>query len=84
MKFKKGKAFTLIEILVSLAVFGLVMAASGGALCKIYNDWCRQRNDMLYIENARWALEFMSRELRRTKNSDDFQIKGVDKQSSLI
>jgi prepilin-type N-terminal cleavage/methylation domain-containing protein len=64
MKFKRGKAFTLIEILVSLAVFGLVMAAAGGGLCRIYNDWRRQRDDMRYIEDARWALEFMSREMR--------------------
>ncbi len=62
----RRRAFTLVEILISLAVFGLVMAAAGGALYGVYNDWRRQRNYMECIENARWAMEFMGNEIRYT------------------
>lgn len=62
MKDKKG--FTLIEILVSLAAFSLVMVSMGSAFYKIYNDWLRQRDYNLVLENSRWAMEFMSNEIR--------------------
>ena len=62
MKDKKG--FTLIEILVSLAAFSLVMVSMGSAFYRIYNDWQRQRDYNLVLENSRWAMEFMSQEIR--------------------
>lgn len=61
---KDIKGFTLIEILVSLAAFSLVMVAMGSAFYKIYNDWQRQRDYNLVLENGRWAMEFMSDEVR--------------------
>ncbi|OQX54088.1 MAG: hypothetical protein B5M48_01650 [Candidatus Omnitrophica bacterium 4484_213] len=67
-RFSEKKSFTLIEISVSLVVFGLVMAAAAGALCGIYNDWRRQRNYVECIENARWAMEFMGNEVRQGGN----------------
>lgn len=60
-----AKGFTLLEILVGLTVFGFVMAAASGVFLGIYRDWQKQRDDILYLENARWALEFMTKEIRR-------------------
>lgn len=61
---KKFKGFTLVEILVSLAVFGLVMAAAGGVLFGIYRNWDSQRQYMKCIDSGRWAMEFISRYIR--------------------
>jgi len=63
-KMKDKKGFTLIELLVSLAVFSLVVVSMGSAFYKIYNDWQRQRDYNLVLENGRWAMEFMSNEIR--------------------
>ena len=67
MKYKNG--FTLIEIMVSLAVFAIVMTAMGSAFYKTYKDWQRQRDYGLVLENARWAMEFMSNEIRTGRNN---------------
>ena len=64
IKTQDTKGFSLVEILISLVVFGLVMAAAGGAFYGIYNEWRRQRNYLECVENARWAMEFMSNEIK--------------------
>lgn len=64
--FKKG--FSLLEVLVALAVFGLVMAAAAGAFSSIQQAWRKQRNTIDLVQNARWAMEFMANEIRE-KNS---------------
>lgn len=63
--------FALIEILVGLAVFGLVMAAAGGAFYGIYKDWQRQKVYLQCIEDARWAIQLISNELRSIGSSFD-------------
>jgi prepilin-type N-terminal cleavage/methylation domain-containing protein len=67
MKYRHG--FTLIEIMVSLAVFGIVMATMGSAFYKTFKDWQRQRDYGSVLENARWAMEFMSHEIRMGRNN---------------
>jgi prepilin-type N-terminal cleavage/methylation domain-containing protein len=67
MKYRHG--FTLIEIMVSLAVFGIVMATMGSAFYKTFKDWQRQRDYGSVLENARWAMEFMSNEIRMGRNN---------------
>ncbi len=67
-KYNNKTGFTLIEILVSLAVFGLVMASAAGGLYYLYKDWQKQRDYLQCIENARWAMEFMGNEIRRGGN----------------
>jgi prepilin-type N-terminal cleavage/methylation domain-containing protein len=61
---RRKNGFTLIEIMVSLVVFAMVMAAMGSAFYKTFKDWQRQRNYDLAMDNARWAVEFMSNEIR--------------------
>ncbi len=68
MKRKIGQryltGFTLIEIMVSLVVFAMLMAAMGSAFYKIYKDWQKQRDYGLAMENGRWAMELMAREIK--------------------
>jgi prepilin-type N-terminal cleavage/methylation domain-containing protein len=61
------KGFTLIEILVSLVVFGIVMATVGGIFCRLFNDWQRQKTYFQSFENVRWALDIMSRDIRASE-----------------
>lgn len=56
--------------MVSLVVFALVMTAMGSAFYKTYKDWQRQRDYNLVFENARWAMEFMSNEIRTAADDD--------------
>jgi hypothetical protein len=41
------------------------MAAAGVAFISIYKNWQRQRDYLQCIENARWAMEFVSNEARK-------------------
>jgi prepilin-type N-terminal cleavage/methylation domain-containing protein len=66
----RKNGFTLIEIMVSLVVFAMVMTAMGSAFYKTYKDWQRQRDYNLVLENGRWAMEFMSNEIRQGHSLD--------------
>lgn len=66
----KRKGFTLIEIMVSLVVFGIIMATGIGGFYKIYRDWQRQRDYSQCIENLRWAIGLITNEIRISSASD--------------
>jgi prepilin-type N-terminal cleavage/methylation domain-containing protein len=66
----RKNGFTLVEILVSLAVFAVVMAVMASAFFKISKDWQRQRDYGLVLDNARWAMEFMSNEIRQGHSAE--------------
>lgn len=74
---KHKNGFTLIEILVSLVVFGLVMASAAGGLYYLYKDWQKQRNYLQSIENARWAMEFIGNEVKQGGNVGSGVVGGV-------
>jgi len=61
----RKRSFTLIEILVSLAVFGLLMPAIGLAFYNIYRDWQRQKAYIEAMTNAQWTVELMAQEIRQ-------------------
>jgi len=63
------KGISLIEILVALVILGILVPAIGGVFVNVYRDWGRQRDFIQTLENARWALEFMSSEIRDSKSS---------------
>jgi prepilin-type N-terminal cleavage/methylation domain-containing protein len=60
--FKKG--FTLIEIIVSLAIFSIVSVIAVGALLKIIDANKKSQSLKTAINNVSFVLESMSRELR--------------------
>lgn len=58
--------FTLLEVLVALAVLGMVMAGASGIFSSVQQAWRKQRNTLDLVQNARWAMEFMANEARST------------------
>jgi prepilin-type N-terminal cleavage/methylation domain-containing protein len=72
----RKNGFTLIEIMVSLAVFAVVMAVMGSAFYKISQDWQRQRDYSSVLDNARWAMQFMINEIRRAHANNEINVAG--------
>ena len=62
--YKKEKSFTLIEILVSIAVFVLVITAATGIFSSVFQGKQRIVQLKEIEDNGRYALELMSREIR--------------------
>jgi type II secretory pathway pseudopilin PulG len=58
------RSFTLIETLIAVAVLGVIGVSIGGIFFAIQRSWQKQKADLLLLVNARWGLEFMSREVR--------------------
>lgn len=58
--------FSLLEVLVAITVFVFVVAAAGGVFASIQQAWRRQRAAVNLIQNARWAMEFMTNQIRHT------------------
>lgn len=64
--FSKKKGFSLLEVLVAIATFAFVIAATGGVFVSIQRAWRKQRAAINLIQNARWGMEFMSNQIRHT------------------
>lgn len=63
----KKKGFTLIEVIVAIGVFALVMISLTNVFFPIQRAWRTQKEGLDLVRNARWALEFMERELREAE-----------------
>lgn len=63
------KAFTLIETLVGVAVMSLVAIAASSVAITAIGSFAKQNMRLLLIEEARWAIDFMSDELRHAEGS---------------
>lgn len=50
----------------AIAVFGLVSVAVGETIFSLQQSWRKQRNTLDLIQNTRWAMEFMSNDIRRS------------------
>lgn len=61
---KKNKGFSLIEIMVSLAVFSIVVLVAAGALLSIIDGARKTQALKSVINNLNFAMEDMSRNLR--------------------
>lgn len=58
------KGFSLIEIMVSLAIFSIVVVVAAGALLKIIDANKKSQAMKSVINNLSYSLESMSREIR--------------------
>jgi len=69
IKMKKNKGFTLIEVIITITVVGIVSVIIGSMLLGIVKAWTFKfnRNDMLW--DGRLALDRMTREIRTVKDS---------------
>ena len=63
-KQENSRAFTLVEIVVSLAIFSVVSVVALGALVKIVSANKKAQTLQSAISNLNYALESMSREMR--------------------
>ncbi len=63
-KFKKGKGFTLIEMLVSITLFAFVITLSLTALMSVIRTNNATKMKKLVINNLNMAMESMSRDIR--------------------
>ncbi len=63
-KIKKEKAFTLIEMLISISLFTIVVTISFSALFSIMNANAKAKTMKLVINNLNMAMESMTREIR--------------------
>jgi prepilin-type N-terminal cleavage/methylation domain-containing protein len=63
------RGFSLLEVMVAVTVFTLVMIAAGGSFISVQRAWLIQRGTIDRIQNARWAMELMSNEIRHSTAS---------------
>ena len=66
LRIKKG--FTLLEIMVALVVFAVIVMSAGSVFVSVQQSWQKQRDIIDLVQNARWAMEFMSNEVRSALN----------------
>ena len=62
---KSPRAFTLIEVLISLAVFSIITTTMGSVFFYLYRDWKRQKDYMNVLQDSYWAIEALSSEMRQ-------------------
>ncbi len=61
---KKIKGFTLIEVMVSIAVFAIIMTVGVGALVTITHKYNVSKDQKLVADNLSFMLESITREIR--------------------
>jgi prepilin-type N-terminal cleavage/methylation domain-containing protein len=59
------RAFTLLEILVSLAVFAVIMTTVGSVFFSLYRDWKKQKDYLNVLQDSFWAVDALSSEIRQ-------------------
>ncbi|OPX30503.1 MAG: hypothetical protein B1H08_01560 [Candidatus Omnitrophica bacterium 4484_171] len=60
----KHNSFTLIETLVGVIILGLIMVVMTRVFISAQMSYSKQGSNVLVLSEGRWALEFMSNELR--------------------
>jgi prepilin-type N-terminal cleavage/methylation domain-containing protein len=63
-QYKKNKGFTLIEMMVSIAVFSVVMVTAMGALLSVIDSNNKARSIKTAVNNISFALEGISKKMR--------------------
>lgn len=65
------KSFTLIETLVTIAIFGLVIGAVTGSIMLLYQTHSYTWQQSIAIDEARRGIKTMVREIREARSGDD-------------
>lgn len=71
MIIQQNKGFTLLELLVSIAIFAVVMTTASGIFGTALQNQRRTLTQQLVMNNNAYALEYMSRALRMAKKDVD-------------
>lgn len=61
---QKQRGFTLIEVVMSLAIFLIIMTATSGIFASIFSGYRNTRAIQHDVETAQYALGIMAKELR--------------------
>ncbi len=75
---QQKKGFSLIEVIISIALFTVVMTVALGALFMVINANKRAKSIKLVVNNVNLAIEGMSRDLRVGYNYCDSQSEATD------
>ena len=70
-RWRKGNGFTLVEMLVALAIFGTVMAGISVVFISSMRAWQTARENQSVFEMGRAALQFMERDITAAFGSVD-------------
>lgn len=66
---QQRRGFSLVEMVVAIGIFSVVVVTAGSAFWYTQDSWRRQRVMFEALEEARWALEFLTNEVRRSANA---------------
>lgn len=75
---KLKKSFSFAEMILAIFIFSLVAAAGGGAMFSIQNSWKETKRQLDLVQQARWALEFMSADIRGGRNANASSMAGLN------
>ncbi|HOK41889.1 MAG TPA: prepilin-type N-terminal cleavage/methylation domain-containing protein [bacterium] len=64
MKIKNNKGFTLIEVLVSIAVIGIISTALTSLLQAVLKSWTRGSKKVEILQNTRDSIESLTNEIK--------------------
>ncbi|MGB9743397.1 MAG: PulJ/GspJ family protein [Minisyncoccales bacterium] len=78
MNQKNKKGFTLVEMLVALAIFGLLAGAFTGFMMSAIQAQRRILTTQQLFNNASYVLEYMSRTIRMAKKDVDGKCTGIE------
>lgn len=67
----KLRAFTLIEVLMTIAIFVLAFGVINGLVVMIYRTHSYERDQSKAIEEARRGVEIMTKEIRQAQTGED-------------
>jgi prepilin-type N-terminal cleavage/methylation domain-containing protein len=64
---REERGFTLLELMVALTIFALITAGTATVFISVQRAWKKEKSGVDLLQNARWAMEFMSNELRQAE-----------------
>ena len=74
---KKQKGFTLVEMVIGLAIIGIVGAAAATGITQVFSGSTLSNNRMTAINNVRNAGDWISQDARMAQNSVILDVPGV-------
>lgn len=65
---KNKKSFTLVEIVVVIAIFGAMFAAGGMSMTTLMRSWKKQKDAVAVVRDIRWAIDTIAEDVREGEN----------------
>lgn len=71
LKIKNKKGYTFLEVIVSVSIFVIIIAASTDAFSNLFNNYRKIRDFQESIENVQFAMSEIAKVLRTSSIVDD-------------